>query len=216
MCVFEYVYIARPDSVIAGQSVHAARVQAGRFLAQEHPVQADIVVGVPDSGLEAALGYSLESGIPYGVGFVRNRYVGRTFIQPAQGMREDSVRIKLNPIADAVRGKKVVMIDDSIVRGTTCGRTVNLLREAGAKEVHVRISSPPFSKDKLIACRMSLEEIRQSIHADSLGYLSPENVLKIAPNAKCGFCSGCFTGKYPIEVPEEMPKDKFESKITEE
>lgn len=227
MCVFEYVYVARPDSVIAGQSVHAARVQAGRFLAQEHPVQADIVVGVPDSGLEAALGYSLESGIPYGVGFVRNRYVGRTFIQPAQGMREDSVRIKLNPIADAVRGKKVVMIDDSIVRGTTCGRTVNLLREAGAKEVHVRISSPPFispcffgididSKDNLIACKMSLEEIRKSIHADSLGYLSPENVLKIAPNAKCGFCSGCFTGKYPIEVPEEMPKDKFESKITEE
>ncbi len=227
MCVFEYVYIARPDSRIGGQSVHAARIQAGRFLAQEHHVDADIVVGVPDSGLEAALGYSLESGIPYGLGFVRNRYVGRTFIQPAQGIREDSVRIKLNPIADTVKGKRVVMIDDSIVRGTTCGRTVNLLREAGAKEVHVRISSPPFispcffgididSKDKLIACRMSLEEIRKSIHADSLGYLSPENVLKIAPDAKCGFCSGCFTGKYPIEVPEEMPKDKFESKIAEE
>ncbi|MDE6724244.1 MAG: amidophosphoribosyltransferase, partial [Ruminiclostridium sp.] len=224
MCVFEYVYIARPDSVIAGQSVHKARIQAGRFLAQEHPVDADIVVGVPDSGLEAALGYSLESGIPYGVGFVRNRYVGRTFIQPAQGMRENSVRIKLNPIADAVRGKRVVMIDDSIVRGTTCGRTVNLLREAGAKEVHVRISSPPFtnpcffgvdidSRDKLIACRMSIDEIRKSIHADSLGYLSPENVLKIALEARCGFCSGCFTGKYPIEVPDEMPKDKFESKI---
>lgn len=225
MCVFEYVYIARPDSVIAGQSVHGARIQAGRFLAQEHPVDADIVVGVPDSGLEAALGYSLESGIPYGVGFVRNRYVGRTFIQPAQGMRENSVRIKLNPISDVVRGKRVVMIDDSIVRGTTCGRTVNLLREAGANQVHVRISSPPFtnpcffgvdidSRDKLIACRMSLDEIRESIHADSLGYLSPENVLKIAPKAKCGFCSGCFTGKYPIEVPDEMPKDKFESKIT--
>ncbi len=226
ICVFEYVYIARPDSVIAGQSVHGARVQAGRFLAKEHPVEADIVVGVPDSGLEAALGYSLESGIPYGVGFVRNRYVGRTFIQPAQGMRENSVRIKLNPIADAVKGKRVIMIDDSIVRGTTCGRTVNLLREAGAKEVHVRISSPPFispcffgididSKDKLIACRMSLDEIRESIHADSLGYLSPENVLKIAPNSKCGFCSGCFTGKYPIDVPDEMPKDKFESKIVQ-
>lgn len=227
MCVFEYVYIARPDSVIAGQSVHGARVQAGRFLAKEHPVEADIVVGVPDSGLEAALGYSLESGIPYGVGFVRNRYVGRTFIQPAQGMRDDSVRIKLNPVADAVRGKRVVMIDDSIVRGTTCGRTVNLLREAGAREVHVRISSPPFispcffgididSRDKLIACRMSLDEIRRSIHADSLGYLSPENVLKIAPKACCGFCSGCFTGKYPIEVPDEMPKDKFESKIVQQ
>lgn len=227
LCVFEYVYISRPDSIIEGQSVHAARVQAGRFLAKEHPACADIVVGVPDSGLEAALGYSLESGIPYGVGFVRNRYVGRTFIQPAQGMREDSVRIKLNPIADAVKGKRVVMIDDSIVRGTTCGRTVNLLREAGAKEVHVRISSPPFigpcffgididSRDNLIACKMSLEEIGKSINADSLGYLSPENVVKIAPNAKCGFCSGCFTGKYPIEVPDEMPKDKFESKITEE
>lgn len=227
MCVFEYVYIARPDSVIAGQSVHGARVQAGRFLAKEHPVEADIVVGVPDSGLEAALGYSLESGIPYGVGFVRNRYVGRTFIQPAQGMRDDSVRIKLNPVADAVRGKRVVMIDDSIVRGTTCGRTVNLLREAGAREVHVRISSPPFispcffgididSRDKLIACRMSLDEIRRSIHADSLGYLSPESVLKIAPKACCGFCSGCFTGKYPIEVPDEMPKDKFESKIVQQ
>ena len=193
-------------------------------MAQEYPVDADIVVGVPDSGLEAALGYSLESGIPYGVGFVRNRYVGRTFIQPAQGMRENSVRIKLNPISEVVGGKRVVMIDDSIVRGTTCGRTVNLLREAGAKEIHVRISSPPFttpcffgvdidSRDKLIACRMTVQEICKSINADSLGYLSPENVLKIAPNAKCGFCSGCFTGKYPLEVPDEMPKDKFESKI---
>lgn len=227
MCVFEYVYIARPDSVIEEAGVHAARIQAGRFLAQEHPVDADIVVGVPDSGLEAALGYSMESGIPYGIGFVRNRYVGRTFIQPAQGMRENSVRIKLNPISDVVKGKRVVMIDDSIVRGTTCGRTVNLLREAGAKEVHVRISSPPFthpcffgvdidSKENLIACRMSIKEIAMSIHADSLGYLSAENVLKIAPNAKCGFCSGCFTGKYPIEVPEEMPKDKFESKIIQD
>lgn len=225
LCVFEYVYIARPDSVIEGNGVHAARVQAGRFLAQEHPVEADIVVGVPDSGLEAALGYSLESGIPYGVGFVRNRYVGRTFIQPAQGMRENSVRIKLNPISDVIKGKRVVMIDDSIVRGTTCGRTVNLLREAGAKEVHVRISSPPFtnpcffgvdidSRDKLIACKMSIDEIAASIHADSLGYLSAENVVKIVPHSKCGFCTGCFTGKYPIEVPEEMPKDKFESKIT--
>ena len=220
------MYIARPDSVIEGCGVHSARVQAGRFLAQEHPVDADIVVGVPDSGLEAALGYSLESGIPYGVGFIRNRYVGRTFIQPAQGMRENSVRIKLNPISDVIRGKRVVMIDDSIVRGTTCGRTVNLLREAGAKEVHVRISSPPFtnpcffgvdidSRDKLIACKMSIDEIAASIHADSLGYLSAENVVKLASEAKCGFCTGCFTGRYPIEVPDEMPKDKFESKITQ-
>lgn len=227
MCVFEYVYIARPDSVIEEAGVHAARVQAGRFLAQEHPVEADIVVGVPDSGLEAAIGYSMESGIPYGIGFVRNRYVGRTFIQPVQGMRENSVRIKLNPVSDVVKGKRVVMIDDSIVRGTTCGRTVNLLREAGAKEVHVRISSPPFtnpcffgvdidSKENLIACRMNIKEIEKSIHADSLGYLSPENVVRIAPNAKCGFCTGCFTGKYPIEVPKETPKDKFESKLLQD
>lgn len=226
MCVFEYVYFARPDSVIEGASVHAARVKAGRFLAKEHPVDADIVVGVPDSGLDAALGYALESGIPYGVGFVKNRYVGRTFIQPAQGMRENSVRIKLNPITEVVKGKRVVMIDDSIVRGTTSGRIVNLLREAGTKEVHVRISSPPFtnpcffgtdidSKDKLIACRLTMEEIRESINADSLGYLSAENVVRIAEGAHCGFCSGCFTGKYPVEVPDEMPKDKFESKLTD-
>lgn len=227
LCVFEYVYIARPDSVIEGCNVHSARVRAGRFLAQEHPVEADIVVGVPDSGLEAALGYSLESGIPYGIGFVRNRYVGRTFIQPAQGMRENSVRIKLNPVSDVVKGKRVVMIDDSIVRGTTCGRTVGLLREAGAKEVHVRISSPPFtnpcffgvdidSRDKLIACKMSVPEIAKSIGADSLGYLSAKNVVKLAPEAKCGFCTGCFTGNYPIDVPDEMPKDKFESKIEQD
>lgn len=225
LCVFEYIYLARPDSVIEGASVHAARVNAGKFLAQEHPVEADIVVGVPDSGLDAAIGYAMESGIPYGMGFVRNRYVGRTFIQPAQGMRENSVKIKLNPVAETVRGKRVIMIDDSIVRGTTSRRVVNLLREAGAKEVHVRISSPPFinpcyfgtdidAKDKLIACRITdINEIAKAINADSLGYLSQENVLKIAEGASCGFCDGCFTGKYPIEVPDEMPKDRFESKL---
>lgn len=225
LCVFEYIYLARPDSVIEGASVHRARLNAGKFLAQEHPVGADIVVGVPDSGLDAAIGYAMESGIPYGMGFVRNRYVGRTFIQPAQGMRENSVKIKLNPVAETVRGKRVVMIDDSIVRGTTSRRVVNLLREAGAKEVHVRISSPPFinpcyfgtdidAKDKLIACRITdINEIAKAINADSLGYLSQENVLKIAEGAKCDFCDGCFTGKYPIEVPEEMPKDRFESKL---
>lgn len=226
MCVFEYVYFARPDSIIQGASVHGARIRAGRFLAQEHPVDADIIIGVPDSGLDAALGFSLESGIPYGVGFIKNRYVGRTFIQPAQGMRENSVKIKLNPIKEVVKGKRVVMIDDSIVRGTTCGRIVNLLRDAGATEVHVRISSPPFtnpcffgtdidSRDNLIACKLTLPEICKSIHADSLGYLSAENVVKIADNPSCGFCSGCFTGKYPIEVPKEMPKNKFEQKIDE-
>ena len=224
MCVFEYVYFARPDSVIEGASVHEARIRAGRFLAQEHPVEADIVVGVPDSGLDAALGFSMESGIPYGVGFIKNRYVGRTFIQPAQGMRESSVKIKLNPIKQVVKGKRVVMIDDSIVRGTASGRIVNLLREAGASEVHVRISSPPFthpcffgtdidSCENLIACKMSVPEICKYIGADSLGYLSSESVVKIAKDAGCGFCTGCFTGKYPVEVPDEMPKDKFESKL---
>lgn len=226
MCVFEFVYFARPDSIIEGASVHGARVRAGEFLAKEHPVEADIVVGVPDSGLDAAMGFAKESGIPYGVGFIKNRYVGRTFIQPAQGMRENSVKIKLNPIREVVEGKRVIMIDDSIVRGTTSARIVKLLRDAGATEVHVRISSPPFtnpcyfgtdidSKENLIACRMSLEEIRQSIGADTLGYLSEESVLKIADKPHCGFCSGCFTGKYPVEVPEEMPKDKFEQKLDE-
>lgn len=226
MCVFEYVYIARPDSVIEGSSVHQARLNAGKKLWQESPVEADVVVGVPDSGLDAALGFSMASGIPYGVGFIKNRYVGRTFIQPSQSQRSNSVRIKLNVIKDVVKGKRVVLIDDSIVRGTTSARIVNLIREAGATEVHIRISSPPFtnpcyfgididSKENLIACQMSIEEIAKEIGADSLGYLSIEGVKNIAENAKCNFCTGCFTGEYPIRVPKEMPKDKFERKIDE-
>ncbi|MDE6103755.1 MAG: amidophosphoribosyltransferase [Oscillospiraceae bacterium] len=226
MCVFEYVYIARPDSVIEGSGVHQARLNAGRILWQESPVEADVVVGVPDSGLDAALGFSMASGIPYGVGFIKNRYVGRTFIQPSQSQRSNSVRIKLNVIKDVVKGKRVVLIDDSIVRGTTSARIVNLIREAGATEVHMRISSPPFtnpcyfgididSKENLIACQMSIEEIAKEIGADSLGYLSIEGVKKIAENAKCNFCTGCFTGDYPVKVPKEMPKDKFERKIGE-
>ena len=226
MCVFEYVYIARPDSVIEGSSVHQARLNAGKKLWQESPVEADVVVGVPDSGLDAALGFSMASGIPYGVGFIKNRYVGRTFIQPSQSQRSNSVRIKLNLIKDVVKGKRVVLIDDSIVRGTTSARIVNLIREAGATEVHMRISSPPFtnpcyfgididSKENLIACQMSIEEIAKEIGADSLGYLSIEGVKNIAENAKCNFCTGCFTGEYPIRVPKEMPKDKFERKIDE-
>lgn len=226
MCVFEYVYIARPDSVIEGSSVHQARLNAGKKLWQESPVEADVVVGVPDSGLDAALGFSMASGIPYGVGFIKNRYVGRTFIQPSQSQRSNSVRIKLNVIKDVVKGKRVVLIDDSIVRGTTSARIVNLIREAGATEVHMRISSPPFtnpcyfgididSKENLIACQMSIEEIAKEIGADSLGYLSIEWVKNIAENAKCNFCTGCFTGEYPIRVPKEMPKDKFERKIDE-
>lgn len=226
MCVFEYVYIARPDSVIEGSSVHQARLNAGKKLWQESPVEADVVVGVPDSGLDAALGFSMASGIPYGVGFIKNRYVGRTFIQPSQSQRSNSVRIKLNVIKDVVKGKRVVLIDDSIVRGTTSARIVNLIREAGATEVHMRISSPPFtnpcyfgididSKENLIACQMSIEEIAKEIGADSLGYLSIEGVKNIAENAKCNFCTGCFTGEYPIRVPKEMPKDRFERKIDE-
>lgn len=226
MCVFEYVYFARPDSVIEGSSVHMARLRAGKYLWREHPVEADIVIGVPDSGLDAALGFSQESGIPYGIGFIKNRYIGRTFIQPTQAERTNSVKIKLNAISSTVKGKRVVMIDDSIVRGTTSARIVNLLREAGAKEVHVRISSPPFvspcyfgtdidSKENLIACKMSQEEICRYIGADSLGYLSVESVKKLAGNSDCGFCTGCFSGKYPVNVPKEMPKDKFEYKISD-
>lgn len=225
MCVFEYVYFARPDSVLEGASVHRARLRAGEFLWKEHPVEADVVVGVPDSGLDAALGLSRASGIPYGVGFIKNRYVGRTFIQPNQTDRTNSVKIKLNVVNDTVKGKRVILVDDSIVRGTTSKRIVNLIREAGAKEIHMRISCPPFknpcyfgtdidSRDNLIACKMSIEEIAREIGADTLGYLSVESVNKIAgAEAQCGFCDGCFTGNYPCAVPKEMPKDKFEFKI---
>ena len=224
-CVFEYVYFARPDSVIQGVSVHEARQRAGRILYRENPVEADVVVGVPDSGLDAALGYSQESGIPYGVGFIKNRYIGRTFIQPTQGQREDSVRIKLNVIAETVRDKRVVLIDDSIVRGTTCARIVRLLRDAGAREVHFAVTAPPFknpcyfgtdidSRDKLIACRMTVPEIAKQIGVDSLTYLSIDGVKEIAQGANCGFCVGCFSGEYPIAVPDKMQKNKFEKKIS--
>lgn len=224
LCIFEYIYFARADSVIDGQSVHEARRLAGALLAKNHPVDADLVVGVPDSGIDAALGYAEESGIPYGLGFVKNRYVGRTFIQPTQGQRDSAVKIKLNALKNAVDGKRVVMVDDSIVRGTTSAHIVQMLRDAGAREVHVRISSPPFrnpcyfgtdidSRKKLIACRLSLDEICKSIGADSLGYLDSDDLEKIAPNSSCKFCKGCFTGDYPIEVPIEIPKDRFENRI---
>lgn len=226
ICVFEYIYFARPDSVIEGSSVHQARLRAGKYLWREHPVEADIVVGVPDSGLDAALGFSLESGIPYGIGFIKNRYIGRTFIQPSQTERTNSVKIKLNALSNTVKDKRVVMIDDSMVRGTTSGRVVKLLRDAGAKEVHVRFACPQFiapcyfgtdidSKENLIACKMSLPEICKHIGADSLGFLSVESVKKLAGNSDCDFCVGCFTEEYPIPVPKDMPKDKFECKISE-
>lgn len=227
VCVFEYIYFARPDSVIDGCSVHSSRLRAGAFLALEHPVQADIVIGVPDSGIDAAIGFSRQSGIPYGIGFIKNKYIGRTFISPGQKSREDKVKIKLNPIKETVSGKRVVLIDDSIVRGTTCARIVNLIREAGAKEVHVRISAPPFvnpcyygtdidSRDSLIACNHTTEEIAKIIGADSLGYLSVDNVRKIAQGEHCkGFCTGCFGSEYPAQVPSETKKDRFERKISE-
>lgn len=217
MCIFEYIYFARSDSVIGGQGVHEARLEAGRLLARQNPVDADIVIGVPDSGLDAAMGYSQESGIPMAEGFVKNRYIGRTFIMPEQSSREMAVRLKLNPLRSQVKGKRVIMIDDSIVRGTTSNLITDLLREAGATEVHVKISSPPFispcyfgtdvpDKEHLIACRMELEEIRRHIGADSLDYLRVESLQKLVPEMQGSFCQGCFTGKYPVEIPEDMPK----------
>lgn len=224
--MFEHVYFARPDSEIDGASVQNARRRAGAFLALEHPVHADVVIGVPDSGLEAALGYAQQSGIPYGVGFIKNRYIGRSFIEPTQDQRDMAVRIKLSAVKDAVAGKRVIMVDDSIVRGTTSARIVALLREAGATEVHMRVSSPPFlypcyfgtdidSQDKLIACQMSVDEIAKHIGVDSLGYLSISSVNQIAAGSTCGFCDARFTGKYPIDPPKDCGKNKFAMKISE-
>ncbi len=226
LCVFEYIYFARPDSVIDGCSVHEARVRAGAFLALEHPVQADVVIGVPDSGLDAAIGYSRQSGIPYGVGLIKNKYIGRTFIAPTQKARENLVRIKLNPVAEVIRGKRVILIDDSIVRGTTSARIVKLIREAGAKEVHMRVSAPPFlnpcyygtdidSRENLIACHHTVEETAKIIGVDSLGYLSVRNALEIAKGAagNQNFCAACFNGEYPTEVPSNTAKNRFEEKI---
>lgn len=224
LCIFEYIYFARPDSVIDKISVHGARIQAGKILAKKHPVSADIVVGVPDSGLDAALGFSMESGIPYGIGLIKNKYIGRTFISPGQSTRLDQVKIKLSTIEESVKDKRVVLIDDSIVRGTTSGRIVKLLREAGAKEIHMRISSPPFmhpcyygtdidSEEHLIACHHSIDEIAHIIGADSLGYLPVEELCSMIGNS--GYCSACFDGDYPTTVPTDTRKDRFEQKLSE-
>lgn len=224
LCVFEFIYFARPDSVIDGVSVHESRQRTGAFLAREHAVEADVVVGVPDSGLDAALGYARESGIPYGIGFIKNKYIGRTFIQPGQAQRQDSVRIKLNPIASTVKGKRVIMVDDSIVRGTTSERIVRLLREAGATEVHVRLSSPPFkhpcyfgtdvdSEENLIAAHHTVEEIAKIIGADSVGFLSLEDCDKLAAETGMEVCKGCFTGSYPVDPPSVSRKLRFETPI---
>lgn len=223
-CVFEFIYFARPDSVIEGVPVSLARQQMGAFLAQEHPVDADIVIGVPDSGLDAALGYARESGLPYGIGFTKNKYIGRTFISPTQEQREVGVNIKLNPIKSVVDGRRVVLIDDSIVRGTTCRGTIDLLRRAGAREIHMRVSAPPFvapcfygtdvdDAESLIANRHSIEEIGNIIGVDSLGYLSLKNLVKITGSPRPDFCTACFGGKYPTSVPDHGKKDRFEMKI---
>lgn len=224
LCIFEHVYTARPDSIIDGASVHRARLNAGKFLAQEYPVEADVVIGSPDSGLDAAIGYATESKIPYGIGLIKNRYIGRTFIQTTQRQRERSVQIKLNPLGKEIEGKRVVLVDDSIVRGTTCAKLINRLRAAGAKEVHMRIASPPFinpcyfgtdisSKDKLIACRLDIEGIRKFIGADTLGFLSLESMHKVAENSNVSFCDACFTGDYPIDVTGPNYIDKFDQRI---
>lgn len=218
-CIFEYIYFARPDSHIDSVSVYAARIKAGRFLAMDSPVEADLVVGVPESGNAAALGYSMESGIPYGTAFVKNGYVGRTFIKPKQSSRESSVRVKLNVLAESVREKRVVMIDDSIVRGTTSDRIVRMLRDAGATEVHVRISSPPFlwpcyfgtdipERGQLIAYNRSVDDICKMIGADSLGYLDIGRLHEMAEGLP--ICKGCFTGTYPMEPPTEDIRGDFE------
>ncbi|HIW49099.1 MAG TPA: amidophosphoribosyltransferase [Firmicutes bacterium] len=219
-CIFEYIYFARPDSVIDGVSVFEARKEAGRQLAQQHPVEGDLVIGVPDSGIPAAMGYAEESGIPYGIGLVKNRYIGRTFISPTQGQREVGVRIKLNALRHEVEGKRIIMIDDSIVRGTTVARLVKTLRAAGAKEVHMRVSAPKFlwpcyygtdvpTREKLIACKYdTVEEIAQVVGVDSLGYLGLEHLHDIAKGAKCGFCDACFTGNYPTRTPSVAEEEE--------
>lgn len=222
ICIFEYIYFARPDSVIDSVSVHNARLMAGRILAKSAPAQADIVIGVPDSGLDAALGFSQGSGIPYGIGLIKNKYIGRTFISPNQSSRTDKVRIKLSAVEDTVRGKRVVLVDDSIVRGTTGGRIVALLREAGAKEIHFRVSAPPFlhpcyygtdidNEKDLVANHRTPQQIAQLMGADSLGYLPLESLGELMGSEDC--CKACFGGDYPTAVSENAMKDKYEMKL---
>ena len=223
-CIFEHIYFARPDSVIDGVSVQQARIRAGAILAERYPVDADVVIGVPDSGLDAALGYSMQSGIPYGIGLIKNKYIGRTFISPSKADRLDKVRIKLSPVKQAIEGKRVVLIDDSIVRGTTSKRIAELLWEAGAKEIHMRISAPPFlypcyygtdidSQQHLIACRHSVQEIADMIGVTSLGYLPIEDLAQLVGGDE--YCSACFDGRYATTVPDEGDKNRFEQKLSE-
>jgi amidophosphoribosyltransferase len=225
-CIFEYVYLARPDTSIAGQGVHATRVRIGKRLAIEAPVEADLVIPVPESGTPAAIGYAQQSGIPYGLGLVKNSYVGRTFIQPSQTIRQLGIRLKLNPLREIIEGKRIVVVDDSIVRGNTQRAIVRMLREAGALEIHVRISSPPVewpcyygidfaSRAELIASGLEIEEIRRSIGSDSLSYVSMEGLIAATTIDENKLCTACFTGKYPIAVPADMSEGKMRLEVTE-
>jgi len=225
-CLFEYVYLARPDTLIAGQGIHATRVAIGVRLAQEAPVEADLVIPVPESGTPAAIGYAKGSGIPFGIGLVKNSYVGRTFIQPSQTIRQLGIRLKLNPLREIIEGKRIVVVDDSIVRGNTQRAIVRMLREAGAREIHVRISSPPVkwpcfygidfaTRAELIASGLEIEEIRRSIGADSLGYVSLEGLIESTQIEDKKLCSACFTGIYPIRIPADMSEGKMRLEITE-
>jgi amidophosphoribosyltransferase len=225
-CIFEYVYLARPDTTIAGQGVHATRVRIGKRLAIEAPVEADLVIPVPESGTPAAIGYAQQSGIPYGLGLVKNSYVGRTFIQPSQTIRQLGIRLKLNPLREIIEGKRIVVVDDSIVRGNTQRAIVRMLREAGAREIHVRISSPPVewpcyygidfaSRAELIASGLEIEEIRRSIGSDSLSYVSMEGLIAATTIDEKKLCTACFTGTYPIAVPADMSEGKMRLEVTE-
>ena len=220
MCLFEYIYFARPDSLVDSQTLHAARVAQGRELAREAPAHADVVIPVPDSAIPAAIGFAQESGIPYSEGLIKNRYIGRTFIQPDDRLRKVGIQLKFNPLADNLEGRRVVLVDDSIVRGNTSGPIVRLLRDAGAREVHMRVSSPPIrhpcflgvdmaTYPELIAHRMSIPEIQDYLGVDSLAYLSLEGLIRATGHPEAGFCRGCFTGKYPVDV-QLMEKEAFE------
>jgi amidophosphoribosyltransferase len=221
LCLFEFVYFARPDSHMYGRSIHGARYEMGRTLAAEHPAEADVVIPVPESGIPAAQGFSAASGIPYADGLVKNRYVGRTFIEPTQMLRDQGIRLKLNPIVESLEGRRVVLVDDSIVRGSTTRQLVTMVREAGAKEIHLRVSSPPYrwpcfygmdtsDRSTLIAARMDVEEIRDHLGSDTLGYLSLPGLLDSTGVADAGFCTACLSGEYPTEVPSETDKFQLE------
>lgn len=220
LCVFEFIYFARPDSLVGGRSFHDVRVHLGKYLAKEHPAEAEMVIAVPDSGIPASMGFAAEAGIPYSEGLIKNRYIGRTFIQPTQIMRDIGVKMKLNPIRDAIRGRKITVLDDSIVRGTTSRQIVKLLRDQGAREVHFRVSSPPImspcfygidtpTRSELIAANLSVEGIRKYLEADSLGYLSLKNLVKAVNIPQERLCLACLNGEYPVKVPERMQSLKL-------